>query len=301
VVFQALPPVELESVVNEDLQPPSAPLFRGAGRDLGRLITTHLFVICPNNSGSTFLKNVLATSLRTWNLRREGQRALGFAGPSGVGEGTPLVWAARGEWLEPFRRPGAYDWEKIRKAWYFQAFARSEDATIFVEKSPTLLLNVEALSREFLDARFLFMVRDPYATIEGIIRRHRRRTPRIGPEEALVTATRHVVRCFDFQRHNVRRFGNAGRFFTYETMCDQPGEVERLIRGLVPALDDLTLNQRVEVKGLYDEPLRNMNHDQIQRLLPEDIEQINEFLRSEGELLDFFGYRLRDPHSRQLL
>ena len=40
----------------------------GAGCDLESRITTNLFIICANNSGSTFLKNALATSRRTWNL-----------------------------------------------------------------------------------------------------------------------------------------------------------------------------------------------------------------------------------------
>ena len=36
-------------------------------------IKTHLFIISPNNSGSTFLKNALAASEHTWNLKKEGQ------------------------------------------------------------------------------------------------------------------------------------------------------------------------------------------------------------------------------------
>lgn len=277
------------------------PVVLGAGRDLAQLIETHLFVISPNNSGSTFLKNALATSRRTWNLRREGQYVLGFAGPSGLGEQTPLIWAAKDEWLEPFCRPGAYDWTKIQRAWYFQAFARSEHATVFVEKSPVLLLKVKELSQAFRNARFIFMVRNPYAVIEGIVRRFRGRPfPQVRPEEVLSVATRHILRCFEFQRHNIGTFdGNAGRFFKYETMCEHPNEAERLIRELAPALDDLTLDQRIPVKGIYDEPLRNMNSDQIQRLLPAEIREINELLQPRQDLLEFFGYRLLDPESRR--
>ena len=44
----------------------------GAGRDLSRTITTHLFVLSPNHGGSTFLQQALATSRATWNLPREG-------------------------------------------------------------------------------------------------------------------------------------------------------------------------------------------------------------------------------------
>lgn len=41
------------------------PFFYGVVHDLERITTTHLFVICPNNSGLTFLRNALATSRRT--------------------------------------------------------------------------------------------------------------------------------------------------------------------------------------------------------------------------------------------
>ena len=60
-------------------------LFYGAKYDLENLIETHLFIICANNSGTTFLRNALATSKHTWNLTREGQHTYGFAGPSSIG------------------------------------------------------------------------------------------------------------------------------------------------------------------------------------------------------------------------
>ena len=55
---------------------PREPVFYSALHDLERIITTHLFVICPTNSGSTFLRNALATSRRTWNLQNEGRDTL---------------------------------------------------------------------------------------------------------------------------------------------------------------------------------------------------------------------------------
>ena len=45
----------------------------GAGRDLARLIRTHLFVVCPNNSGSSFLAAALETSGRHGACRRKGR------------------------------------------------------------------------------------------------------------------------------------------------------------------------------------------------------------------------------------
>ena len=38
-------------------------VFFGARHDLERTVTSHLFVLCPNNSGSTFLRKALATRI----------------------------------------------------------------------------------------------------------------------------------------------------------------------------------------------------------------------------------------------
>jgi hypothetical protein len=69
-------------------------LYYGAEYDLDNLIETHLFVICANNSGTTFLRNALATSRHTWNLQREGQHTYGFAGPSSIGLKAHKRWAS---------------------------------------------------------------------------------------------------------------------------------------------------------------------------------------------------------------
>src|SRR5882672_5573280 len=108
----------------------------GSAHDLEALVTTHLFVICPNNSGSTFLKNALATCRRTWNLVREGQHTFGFAGPSSMGERAHKRWASEQHWIDRFTNPDNYNWPASRRAWYFQAFGTDPLASVFVEKSP---------------------------------------------------------------------------------------------------------------------------------------------------------------------
>ena len=156
--------------------PGDGAMVYGAACDVARAVTTHLFGISPNNSGSTFLQSALATCRATWNLPREGQWMPGFAGPSSArpfepGEPRPaLLWAADRRWLDRFADPGAYDWPRIRKAWYFQAYARDPAASVFYTKSPPHLVITDELARHFRNAKFLFMVRDPYAVCEGIIR-----------------------------------------------------------------------------------------------------------------------------------
>ena len=266
----------------------------GACYDLNSKVTTHLFVICPNHSGSTFLKEALATCRVTWNLKREGQHTFGFAGPSSLGTGTGLLWASERRFISLFAEEAAYDWAKTRKAWYFQAFAKDPAASIFVTKSPPFLLNVAGLNRSFANARFLFVVRNPYAVVEGIWRRRWKR-PHFNATEMLDAAARHAATCLEYQRRNIDAYHRNGVFFTYETMCDEPTGVEARIRSLVPELDDLELRQRLPVKGRYNEMLTNMNERQIARLDASQIETINRVFRRRQDVLDHFGYPILEP------
>ena len=77
--------------------------------DVERAVGTHLFGIAPNNSGSTFLKEALATCRATWNLQDEGQHMLGFAGPATREQGR-LIWSTESRWLARLTDPRAFDW-----------------------------------------------------------------------------------------------------------------------------------------------------------------------------------------------
>ncbi len=271
-------------------------------QERGARIKTHLFIISPNNSGSTFLKNALATSRKTWNLQREGQNTFGFRGPRTSGPSRrlpPSIWAARDRWLQILADEREYDWVHTRKAWYLQAFALDpERAEVFVEKSPPFLVHPHSLRDNFPNARFLFLVRNPYAVSESIIRREKGLARNLPLGEALKEdgihdlAAMHIVNCFKYQRENIERFGDVGAFFTYERMCRDHGAVEERIGALVPALDDLNLDRKLAVKGTYHERLRDMNRDQIGRLTSLDMEKLNRTFRPYRELLGFFGYGL---------
>ena len=278
-------------------------VFLGARHDLERTVTSHLFVLCPNNSGSTFLRKALATSRRTWNLPYEG-RAFGYFGPRVVDDhrllGSARIWAARRRWLAILENPESYDWPRTRKAWYFQSYARDPGASIFVEKTPEHLLIADDLARHFRNAKFLFMVRNPYAVCQGICRklrqRHRRGLPvALEGERPETLAARHVATCLERQRRNVETLGGRGVFFTYEAMCDEPEEVTRKIRALAPELDDLCLRRRLPVHYDYHEMLTNMNARQIARLDAGQVRAINLELRKHRAVLDHFGYEIMEP------
>ena len=273
----------------------------GATRDLENTIAAHLFVICPNNSGSTFLAGALATCRAVWSLSGEGQAIPGYAGPVTTRGLELAIWAAEPRGIALFADPGRHDWARTRKAWYF--FARADDpgASVFVEKSSQRVFQIGQLARYFRNPRFLFMVRNPYAACEGICRSFRRRfgwdhLPRAaeGGRSLEEMAAAHVVHCLARQRRNVEARGNRGVFFTYEAMCAEPERVAREIQALVPELDDLELRRRLPVKGRYDEVLTDMNARQIARLTAGQLAAFNRVFHEHRDLFDHFGYEMLD-------
>ena len=272
-------------------------MWFGAGRNIERLIGTHLFIISSNQSGSTFLLAALSTCRATWNLPGEGQNALGYVGPTvgrGRLRGALKVWAARPQWCDVLTDATLYDWPRTRRAWYFQAWARDPRASVFVTKSPPHLLLVDELARHFVNAKFLFMVRNPYAVCEGICRIVKQGRLSLPDANVPESAAKHVVACLDRQRRNIERHGGRGVFFTYESMCADPDSVARETRRLVPELNDVELRQRLPIKGRYDEMLTDMNARQIARLDPRQIEAFNRVFRTRRDLLGHFGYELLD-------
>jgi hypothetical protein len=264
----------------------------GAQRDVAALVRTHLFILSPNNSGSTYLKNCFRSSQHTWNLAREGQRTFGFAGPRARDHNRQLIWAGRPEWIREYVDPAGFDWAITKRAWYLQAVANNPSASVFVEKSPPFLLMPEVLAANFHNARFVLMVRDPYAAYEGIIRR-RMPNPPDTDTDPRVLAAEHLMAALAHQQRNVTELGSAATFFTYEQMCAEPDYCARLVADLVPVIDDLVLDQRLAVKGIYEEPLRNMNRQQIKRLSSEDLGIANRIFEPHAALLEGFGYELR--------
>jgi hypothetical protein len=253
-------------------------------------VRRHLFLLAPNNSGSTFLAAALADCARAWSLPREGQHVAGFHGPSSRGTGTRLLWAADPASVAIFRDAAAYDWDRTRRAWEFHARAAQENADTLVVASPPFLLIADQLATAFPDAAFLVLVRNPYAVAEGIIRRGAEAGPVAAGDSLATTAARHIVAALAAQEANRAALGPRAACFGYEEMCAAPAEVAARIAALVPALADLDLARARPVKGRYYEPLRNMNAGQIARLTSGQIADLDAVFAAHRPLLARFGH-----------
>ena len=255
-------------------------------------IDTNLFVIAPNNSGSTLLRNLIAAN-GCLSLPMEGQHAPGFAGPSSRGTRTRLIWASREEWIETFSDPAKYDWGRSQAAWYAQATrpdeGRQRTKAVFVTSSPPFLLAVDQIRKHFRNPRFVFLVRNPYAAIEGIIRRADQQP--LGPDDDIVeVAARHMLRCLREQAGNIDAHRDVSVSLTYEQLCASPAAAARCIDGLVPEIGGLDFNRSVPVKGMPASPIIDRNAEQIARLTRAQIAQAASVLEADRDLLTRFDY-----------
>ena len=262
----------------------------GAEQNARNSIRKHVFVISPNNSGSTLVARALSMCAQAWSLPREGQHMLGFTGPDTIRDNIALTWAATTTSVNLIQNRDLYNWRKTKNAWYFQASATHRDACVFIEKSPPFLLIIDQLLENFQNANFIFLVRNPYPVVEGICRRINNST--CSRKDALLTAANHITQCLRTQKSNIETFGHSGISISYENLCAHPKQTEKLIKNFVPELTDINLKQRIAVKGMYNEIPRNMNFDQLKRLSSSEIKIINTVFEPESELLNYFHYNL---------
>ncbi|MBF0622115.1 MAG: sulfotransferase [Magnetococcales bacterium] len=246
-----------------------------------RQVQTNLFLLMPNNSGTTFLEQVLNRCENVAHLPAEGQFIPGFVGPTPIRDNVVSLWTEK---LDLFTDPAHFDWPKTKRAWQERLRTNNTDPRVFVEKSPPNLLRANMLIENFPRVKFLVMVRNPYAVAEGICRQN--------PQADLTRAATHLMTCFKWQDMNLKRYADRSLFFTYERMCAQPNAVAKQISNLIPDLHDVNFQQKIKIKGRYHEQIRNMNAQQIERLSPEDIQTLNRVFHSHEVLLRRFGYSI---------
>ncbi|MDJ0624844.1 MAG: sulfotransferase [Candidatus Caenarcaniphilales bacterium] len=246
-------------------------------------INLNLFIISPNNSGSTFLSKAISCCSQVAHLPIEGQHLPCWAGPSIPAAGLNLIWGAeKFNYVRTLQNPQNYNWSQIKKCWYSNIRSKSNNFSLFLEKSPPHLTRVEMLENNFHNSRFVFLMRNPFAIAESIVRY------RSKVENILEIAASHIVTCFYLQKENYKKYPDSLKI-NYEEMCDNPIATEQKIISYFPELYDLKLDQQLKVKS-YNERLRNMNQEQIARLSNQQLKKLSLIFSQHKPLFNFFGY-----------
>lgn len=272
---------------------------------------THLFILGMNDSGTTFLQNVLSHCPNCVSFRHPKQRPHGMEGqgvaywkkkqkgwyPRDIDHQVVKVFSEKAEiWREG---SGKWNWKEIKNAWN-EAWKKNDhfgkaDPKVFLEKTPSSLFSVPMYENNFPGCRFLIIHRNPYVVCEGIrrtVKQHKKR------DYSLKRCAEHWLACSKQQIENIERLCDEGKaiWFKYEDMVTKPGNIQKRIRQFIPALSDLDIRKEARchsMDGNKYQPLKNYNNRQLKNLSPEDYAEINAVLDTAPEVLKFFGYQRR--------
>lgn len=261
----------------------------------------HIFTIIPNNSGSTLIRRFLEKCNNALVFPEEGYayfydkwKEIHY-GPSDTMGFAPFT-----EHEEKFTNVNNFQWDKISKSWneewnrlyHIKENEILPENSIGVQGSPIDVLTFEHMAEYFddLNVFYLFSIRNPYAFIEGMNRRH---------NFSIERCTSHWVKVAYAQIYNTWLCGvkNYPYYsYRYEDLVDNPKAVEKEIKRATAKLGmdilDLDLGKKVKCHSIfgdnYNSTIKNMNDNQIVRLSKENLDIINDLLPMA--LLGFFGY-----------
>lgn len=236
-----------------------------------------LFVLGVNNSGTTLVKRLLQQHPEMRPLPREGQ-ALTRALPRGTDHQVGRVWGQR---IDLFHWTEEDDPEPSFQAKFDWAPYYPLRPGYLLEKSPTNTLRSRWLQRNFQPARFLAIVRHPYATCEGIRRR--------GGKE-IEAAARHweasMRTLFDDMEHLERC-----HWFRYEDLTGDPertlGRIEAFLELRSPLNRSVLGNIKVHSIEGETTGVRSLNEKSLANLTPDEVRLIREITLPMMERLGY--------------
>ena len=230
-----------------------------------------LFLLSPNNSGSTIISQYLAAQTG------------GYLPPFGNNEGqmAPGVRALMRD--RPWNRRQHWDWGPIRAEW--TRLAEAAGKTLFIEASPPNIVRTEAIRRAFGgEARFLLSVSGPYSFIASMVFNYLH--PPLDPAALRKAARQWIVRVERIRQDQLAHPDTPR--MSYEAFCADPTLANRLL--YIPVRDatpPLPGKRNAPVGQILDLTKRGLAF-----LTAEEWDIANEVLGGRPDLTEFFGYDL---------
>lgn len=238
----------------------------------GRNEHKFLFILCPPYCGSTLLNQILSTS-----------NNLSCNNHLGVREGQLLPEVKSIMFLNKgWDTDVSYPWQKIKNVWMKYWDQRKE---ILMDKSTTNIMRVDEIKKVFKNIYFLAMVRDPYAHVEGIIRRN---------SSTVDYAAKFALKCLRYQKYNIENEKNL-LFLSYEDLCDKKKYSIQKIEEFIPALGAINSDLEFKAHNFKTKArmkVKNLNYEKISKLTSDQKKVINSYFKKEVDLLNYFGYKI---------
>lgn len=247
----------------------------------------HLFLLVPNDSGSTWLQNSITQCANCVAF------PTGLDGKGAAGKGVypdQEINKLFSENKEMWSDPTKYDWPAIKQAWS-KCWSESThfctaSPKVFLEKTPQAIYASDMYVDNFDNVRFIVSIRNPYAVAEGI-----RRT--VG-NVSIERCAKHWTECAKRQHYNLQAYQDISLSFPYEALVRNTPGIESRIKNFLPMLDDLDFGQPAVSHsmdgGLASRKLIDYNRRQIQNLSRSDMDTITRVVFEYPEVPRAFGY-----------
>jgi len=230
-----------------------------------------LFILSPPYSGSTLLTQIISTSEKiscnNYIATMEGQ----------------LLPELRNHMFNKDRwdKSNVYDWSKIKSVWmkYWD-----QSKPVLMDKTTTNIMRFDEIKKEFDNTYAICLIRNPYAVIEGIMRRN---------SKTIEFAIEFCIKTLKYQKYNIENHKNL-TWITYSELCNNQDLVKKKIKSILPEIDDLNFNKFFRAHNFKNKSLKitNLNDEKISKLKKDDILKINKYFTKEKELLNFFYFQI---------
>lgn len=230
----------------------------------------HLFILAPPFSGSTLLTELIATSPQA-SVTNDIDPMEGMKLPGG-----PALY---GNFEQRWNAEYPYDFTALNKLWRKHWILSKK---VLVEKSPPLLIRARQIEQYFPSAKFILLVRDPFAQIESLMRRR---------NWSLETSCEFLNLCFKHQYQNARSLKSA-LVVRYEDLCDDSEHMCNQILSYIPQLRTLDHRKHFRAHNVQNTALKitNLNASKKGLFSESDIRLIDKNLSESREALRFFNF-----------
>jgi hypothetical protein len=241
-----------------------------------------LFVVGCYNSGTTLLSEVLSQHKDISGLPTEGH----FLTDQLISDykiGLPRMWVSREDLFRAFEDDDIGDVGRIKKEWIIRL---DRSKPVFLEKSPSNGAKMRWLQANFENSYFISVVRNGYATAEGIRRKAEPMHLKNGwPIRQCAYQWRRSNEVLEEDSEHINNYLQV----KYEDFVDDPTSVVKKINtfvGIECEEGDMNYKKNWSIHE-RKQPIMNLNQDSIDRLTQNDINIINEVA---SDMLLEYGY-----------
>lgn len=259
-----------------------------------------------NDSGTTFLQNSLHNCSNCISFHHPKKRPHGIEGqgvcyykgkkknyPRDIDHGVMKLFSEKKQiWQDEAK----FNWPEIKKAWD-EAWRKNPKwhktkKKVLLEKTPSSLFSLLQYVKQFPNALFIILIRDPYAVCEGI----KRTTDKKKKGYSIERCAKHWVKCSKQQKENIAILDDKCILIKYEDLVTNTNEVQQRIRQFIPLLEDIDFFKKARahcIDGSRKQPVKDFNKKQLQNLNKKQFYAISDVLLENMDIMSYFGYKIR--------